>query len=185
MIFAHPSDKSDYRIIPNKYLKIEDGVCKGLSPEGLTANYDDYDTLMFPKECTSVGDNAFSLSSNVNVSFKSNLTSIIFDDACNLTSIGDNAFKNLPKLEEAEFPDSLNSFGISAFENDIEFTLLQLNSNSVLDYSSNLLKNTLFNSDEELNEGMIIVSTEALVNSYRQTDGWNQFPDDAIQVNDE
>jgi hypothetical protein len=43
----------------------------------------------------------------------------------------------------------------------------------------------MFKTDEELNEGAIVVLTEDLAKSYRSTDGWNQFPNDAIQTNDE
>jgi hypothetical protein len=171
LIFSNPSGSSDYRIIPTNYLKIENGVLKGLSEDGLRANYDDYDTLKIPKECTSVENNAFSSPGQINESFKSNLKVITFYNECKLISIGNNAFKNLSKLEEAEFPDSLNLFGASAFENDVEFTLLQINSNSILQYPSNLLNNTMFKTDEELNEGAIVVLTEDLAKSYRSTDG--------------
>jgi hypothetical protein len=175
---------NDKKPIPSSYLKIENNILEGLSAEGLKADYSQYDTLTIPANIISISTNAFS-NVTTNLSFVQNLEYINYENDCHLMNVDSNAFLGLTNLQVAEFPLTLNTLGVSCFESDVNFCMLIIHSTHVVNYSTNLLTGTLFNTQEELNQGMVVVETNDLADDYRNASGWNQFPKDAFQSNEE
>jgi hypothetical protein len=93
-----------------------------------------YDTLHIPKEITKIVNSAFSLSTPTitTSTLPSNITTIDFTTAVNLTSIGYEAFYRSPFTNDLVLPPLVNHIGVRAFYGCEQISLIDLSSCSNL-----------------------------------------------------
>ncbi len=191
-------------VVPEEYIATkpiegneECKICEGLKPEYKNIDFSRYDTLSIPRDVVWINDNAFS-SDNVPESFSKNIDTVTWMiyskssiHAVTKTGIGKQAFANLENLSSFYFPNfGLNGLkpviSDNVFENDKNFMFFynEQEGDPVL-FNDTFLTGTLFNKNEEDNAGMFVFFDNNLLEKYKNTDGWKEYPADAFYFDED
>lgn len=173
--------------IPLTWLSIKDDQSQsdvkyldGIKDEYKDQDFSKYNSIQIPNDVKYISANAFD-NTHVSLSFINSIEIIDYVNNSILDEIKDNAFSGLTNLEYVKIPSSLTTFGDSVFKDDLHLTIFQIDTPSLLTYSTDLLTNTPISSSsiDEPN-GMIIILTNDLVKQYLKADGWKNFDKDVF-----
>jgi hypothetical protein len=149
----------------------QNGVLNGLNTTGFAGNFSNYETLKIPQNVKTIKSDAFNQNVNPCAGFNSYIQLIDIPDNSLLTTLGSSCFASCANLAGIELPISFTTFGTSCFANCPNFCMLEIDSNSVVPFASNMLDNTSYKTNQQQNQGIVMVNTAAIANQYRSASG--------------
>ena len=125
--------------IPEKYLKIENGVLKGFNTTEFTKDQiiegiEECDTLLIPKEVKEIfGSNMYGSFENCfgtfNESYSNNIKYLLFEDQSSCLSIGERAFSGCESFEVITLPDTITKIEKKCFYDCVSLKSVTLSNN--------------------------------------------------------